>query len=259
VTEQVGRLAGVRVLVTRPKERAEALCFLLEDEGAEVLALPLLELLPPEDPRPLRSAVEHVGRYAWVAFASPSAVQAVVEAAREAGTLSSLSRVRLAAVGPSTARALEDHGFTGVRTASRPTGEGLFDALKDALSPGDEVLLPVPEEGRRELWESLLEAGVQVTRVVAYRAAKSGVPVEALGRLREAPPQVIVFGSPRTAEAFVDVLGEEAHLLSERAKLLAIGPTTAAALERLGFRVARVALHPTSEALVEAAITAWHE
>ena len=39
------RLAGMRVLVPRPRERAEQLCFLLEDEGAEVLAVPLLELL----------------------------------------------------------------------------------------------------------------------------------------------------------------------------------------------------------------------
>jgi len=256
VAEHEGRLSGVRVLVTRPKERAEELCFLLEDEGAEVLALPLLELLPPEDPRPLRSAVEHVNRYAWVAFASPSAVQAVLEAAREAGTLSHLSRVKLAAVGPATARALEAHGLTVAREAAQATGEGLFEVLKDSLQPGDEVLLPAAEEGRRELAEALLEAGVRVTRVVAYRAAKGGLGAAEVAQLREAPPDVVFFGSPRTAEAFLDALGEEAQRLSERAKLVAIGPTTAAALERLGLKVARVAARPTAEALVDAAIDA---
>ena len=58
--------------MTRPRERAEELCFLLEDEGAEVLSVPLLELRPPEDPRPLASAAEHIQRYKWVVFASPS-------------------------------------------------------------------------------------------------------------------------------------------------------------------------------------------
>jgi len=58
VSEHRQRLAGVRVLVPRPRERAEQICFLLEDEGAEVLAIPLLELEPPGDPRPLRAAAE---------------------------------------------------------------------------------------------------------------------------------------------------------------------------------------------------------
>ncbi|HMK73370.1 MAG TPA: uroporphyrinogen-III synthase, partial [Myxococcaceae bacterium] len=82
------RLAGCRILVTRPRARAEELCFLLEEEGAEVVSLPLLELEPPGDGRPLRAAVEGLGRFAWVAFASPSAVEAVVEAARTAGSTS---------------------------------------------------------------------------------------------------------------------------------------------------------------------------
>jgi hypothetical protein len=63
----------VRVLVPRPRERAEPLCFLLEDEGAEVLAFPLLELEPPSDPRPLQAAAELLRRFGWVAFASERA------------------------------------------------------------------------------------------------------------------------------------------------------------------------------------------
>ena len=55
---EASRLRGVRVLVPRPRERAQALCFLLEEEGAEVVALPLLELEPPTDPRPLQAAAE---------------------------------------------------------------------------------------------------------------------------------------------------------------------------------------------------------
>src|SRR5688572_513479 len=98
------RLSGIRVLVTRPRERAQELCFLLEDEGAEVVSLPLLELLPPDEPRPLSSAAEQIHRYAWVLLASPSAAQALFEAARVAGTLDRLGKVNAAVVGPSTAR-----------------------------------------------------------------------------------------------------------------------------------------------------------
>jgi uroporphyrinogen-III synthase len=70
------RLEGCRVLVTRPRARAEELCFLLEDEGAEVVVLPLLELEPPSDTRALRAAAETLGRFTWVAFASAAGVEA---------------------------------------------------------------------------------------------------------------------------------------------------------------------------------------
>ncbi|RKH19982.1 uroporphyrinogen-III synthase [Corallococcus praedator] len=249
------RLEGIRVLVTRPRERAEELCFLLEDEGADVFSLPLLELRPPEDPRPLASAAEHVQRYHWVVFASPSAVESFLEALRLAGTLDRLSRVKLAAVGPRTARTVEAFGLTVAAEPTEGTGVALFTALRDLLGPDDDVLLPSAEEGRRELEDGLRDLGVRVTRVTAYRSTPAPLPPEALAHLSEAPPQVVLFASPRTAEAFLEGAGRE-PLAS--AKVVAIGPTTATALGQLGIDVATVAERPTPEALVDATVRAVH-
>ncbi|MCE9666860.1 uroporphyrinogen-III synthase [Myxococcus stipitatus] len=247
------RLEGIRVLVTRPRERAEELCFLLEDEGADVFGLPLMELRPPEDPRPLASAAEHIQRYRWVVFASPSSVEALMDALREAGTVDRLSRVRLAAVGPRTARAVNGHGFDVAAEPPEGTGAALFELMKDGLQPGDEVLLPAAEEGRRELEDSLREAGVQVSRVTAYRSTPVSLPPEALELLESSPPDVAVFASPRTAEAFLEAAGRE-RLGS--ARVVAIGPTTAAALEQLGIPATTVAERPTPESLVDATVRA---
>ncbi|RJS26975.1 uroporphyrinogen-III synthase [Corallococcus sp. H22C18031201] len=247
------RLEGIRVLVTRPRERAEELCFLLEDEGAEVSSVPLLELQPPEDPRPLASAAEHIQRYGWVVFASPSAVDALMDALREAGTVSWLSRVKLAAVGPRTARTLESYGLTVTLEPVEGTGLALFTAMRDGLLPEDEVLLPAAEAGRRELEDALREQGVRVTRVTAYRSSPALLSEDALSTLDAAPPQVVLFASPRTAEAFLEAAGRE-RLAG--AKVVAIGPTTAGALERLEIPVAAVAERPTPESLVDAAVLA---
>ena len=46
-------LAGLRLWVTRPRQQADALIALLKDAGAEVAALPLLEIAPAENPAPL--------------------------------------------------------------------------------------------------------------------------------------------------------------------------------------------------------------
>jgi uroporphyrinogen-III synthase len=249
------RLEGIRVVVTRPRERAEELCFLLEDEGADVLSLPLLELHPPEDARPLASAAEHVQRYHWVVFASPSAVEAFVEALRQAGTLDRMARVKVAAVGPRTARAVEGCGLTVSAEPQEGTGAALFTALRDVLGPQDDVLLPAAEDGRRELEDGLRDLGVRVTRVTAYRSTPAPLAPEALARLTEAPVGVVLFASPRTAEAFVEGAGRD---VLAGAKVVAIGPTTATALTQLGLAVAAVAERPTPEALVDATVRAIH-
>jgi uroporphyrinogen-III synthase len=242
------------VWVTRPRERAEALCFLLEDEGAEVIALPLLELLPPEDERPLRAAAEHLQRYRWILFTSPAAVESLVEHARQEGTLDRLRRAKLGAVGPRTAATLRGHGLQVEVEAETPTGPGLFAALRGDLRPGDEVLLPVAEQARPELYEALLAGGVEVTRVVAYRAEQVAPDAAALAALHRAPPAAIVLASPRSVESLLELpVGRE---LAAGAKLVAIGPTTAGALEAEQLPVAEVATTPTPEGLLEAVVRA---
>jgi uroporphyrinogen-III synthase len=188
------RLAGVRVLVPRPRERAEPLCFLLEDEGAEVLALPLLELEPPTDPRPLQAAAELLRRFAWVAFASERAVTALVEAARTAGTLDVLRTRKLAAVGPATAAALTAHGLEPALVAAVSTGEGLAEALIPRLQAGEVVLLPAAEQGRRALEEGLAVAGVTVERVAAYRSSPAGSAPEGWAEVDARPPRCVLLG-----------------------------------------------------------------
>jgi uroporphyrinogen-III synthase len=57
-------------------------------------------------------------------------------------------------------------------------------------------------------------------------------------------------------EAFLEAAGTEGRGWLEAAKLVAIGPTTAAAARDLGLSVAAVASQPTPEALVEATFRA---
>jgi len=250
------RLTGVRVLVPRPKERARELCFLLEDEGAEVIVLPVLEILAPLDPRGLNAALDHLIRYAWIALASPAAVDALADAARERGVGERLRQARIAVVGPRTAKAARARGLQVQLEAEAATGAALAQALLPRLSPGDEVLLPAAQEGRRELYEGLTAAGVAATRVVAYRADRAALEPGAIDALNAHPPDGVLLASPRTAQALLEAIGPAGRGWLERAKLVAIGPTTAAGLQELGLGACAVAEHPTPEGLVEAAVLA---
>lgn len=253
-----GRLEKVRVLVTRPRERAEELCFLLEDEGADVEVLPLLELLPPDNAKPLAAAAEHLHQYAWVVFASPSAVEALVEACRAAGTLPRLMETKIGVVGPGTSRTVRSYGLAVTLESELKTGEGLLDALIALVAPGVEILLPAAQEGRTELADGLLEHGAQVTRVAAYKSTPRVPDAGLLAALKAEPPGVVLLASPRTADALLEVLGEDAAAVLQRTRLIAVGPTTARALTERGWAPQAVADEPTAAALVEAAVRAVH-
>jgi uroporphyrinogen-III synthase len=252
----MGRLEGIRVLVTRPRPRAAELCALLEAEGAEVTATPLLQIMAPEDDRPLREAAQNVSRYAWVVFASPSAVEAFAEATRAAGTFPLLQQSNLAVVGPKTAQAARELSLPIAQEAQKSTGVGLFDAIYHLIGPTDVVLLPAAEEGRLELKEALEAKGIQVVRVAAYRAQKKTLDRVALADLELTPPRVVLFASPRTAEAFLESTGDVGRRVLSRAAVIAIGPTTANALAAKGITVSAVADEPTSSSLVAAAARA---
>ncbi|HYX90216.1 MAG TPA: uroporphyrinogen-III synthase, partial [Myxococcaceae bacterium] len=60
-------------------------------------------------------------------------------------------------------------------------------------------------------------------------------------------------------EAFLELTGERGRAVLERARRVAIGPTTASALERMGLPAAAVAARPTSEGLLEAAVAALRD
>jgi uroporphyrinogen-III synthase len=259
----VARLQGLRVVVTRPRARSEELCFLLEEEGAEAVALPMLELEPPTDGRGLRAAAETLGRFSWVAFASSAAVEALAEAARTAGTVAALKRLKIAAVGAGTARAARAAGLEVTLECRQGTGATLGQELAPRLQPGEEVLLPSAEVGRPELEAVLQEAAPAalaagrpsptVTRVAAYRSTPLAVADAVWEDLRTRPPAAVLFASPRTAEAFLEAGGRP---VLEKAHVVAIGPTTATALAALGFPAAGVAERPQAVAFVEAAVRA---
>jgi uroporphyrinogen-III synthase len=250
------RLRGISVLVTRPRERAAELCFLLEDEGAEVVSLPLLELLPPEDERPLRAAAEQIHRYTWIAFPSPAAVESLINAIRQAQSIDRLRLTKIAVVGPGTARAARAAGLAIALESPVRTGAGLADALGPLLAESDEVLIPAAQEGRPDLEDQLGRFGARITRVSAYRTEPAGLGESQMEMLAARPPQLLLFSSPRSAEALDARASAALRTTLQRAHSIAIGPSTAAALEKLGFRVSAVAEHPTSASLVDAAVRA---
>ena len=127
------RVRGRRVLLPRPAEGRPELLDGLVAAGADVTAVEAYRTLPapPDVVRPLADWIA-AGEVDAVAFASPSAVKAVVAGLGERAPL--LGRVVLAAIGPSTAEAIAAAGLEVGAQPVRHTGADLAEAIAERLA-----------------------------------------------------------------------------------------------------------------------------
>jgi uroporphyrinogen-III synthase len=248
-------LHGRRVAVTRAAGGEDALAARLRALGAEVLEFPAIAVAPPSpaEAAALDAALRELGRFAWAAFASATAVERTVARLDALGLpRAALADLRLACVGPVTAARLA----ALVRQPDLLPGEHTGAALAASLArhvAGQAVLVPRAGEGRPELVEGLAAAGAEVAAPVAYRTVPA--PAEALAPLGDllaaGRVDAVTFASPSAVRSVVAALGGRAGLLG-RVLLGAIGPTTAAALREAGLTAGAVPAGHTAEALADA-------
>lgn len=248
-----GPLAGLRVVVTRAAEQSTELNDRLTEAGARVQALPLLEIVPPADERPLERAATELALYQWLVLTSANAVDALLE--RAGGTLP--AALRVAVIGERTAAALAAWEITADLVSPRSSAEGLAEALAPRLGRQERVLLPQAADARPFLRQSLSQAGAEVVAVVAYAkripigAAEKAALIFATGDLGW-----VTFTSPSTANNLATILGHAWEARRAGLRALSIGSITTAALEGLGVNSITEAKSPSADGLVIALVNA---
>lgn len=150
-------LTGSGVLVTRPIEQSHALCALLEQHGARTWRLPVLQIRGLDAPPP------PAGRFDLLVFTSANAVRyGIAMRAVRAGAL-------LAAIGPATARALNQAGHpVDVQPAGGFDSESLLADPQLAAMGGRAVLLVKGRGGRTLLEDELRRRGARVHAAEVY-------------------------------------------------------------------------------------------
>jgi uroporphyrinogen III methyltransferase/synthase len=245
-------LAGLSVVVTRPRAQAEELIAGLTEAGAAVVALPVIAIADPIEPGALEAAAGRVGDYDWVVFTSANAVDRFVGLLRDGRALGG---VRLAAVGPATAAALAGHRLVADLVPSEATAEGLVAAMPAAptgsgAGPG-RVLFPRAAVARDVLGPGLRAKGWEVDEVEAYRTVTAGPAVGATDDVKAAAQAAdgITFSSPSTVERYLELSGGRVPPV-----IACIGPVTANAARKAGLVVDVVAEEHTSLGLVAALV-----
>lgn len=131
VAEELPVSAGQRVLRVRAESASDVPARGLRSRGVEVVEVVAYRTVeaPPGSRERLRRAVREGAEMAI--FTSASTVRGLLRLAEETGTAAALRAMTLVAIGPVTARALEEAGLRAGLVAADHTSDGIVAALAE--------------------------------------------------------------------------------------------------------------------------------
>jgi len=252
-------LFGQRIVVTRTREQASQLSRQLLELGADVLEIPTIKILPPDDHQALVDALLELGVYDWMVFTSPNGVTMFFDLFfKTFEDLRDLCGARLAAVGPGTAAKLKELHLQVDLMPEEYLSRKIAAAFAKYQSVENlKILLLRAQVANPDLPKALEELGAIVDDIACYKTVPETEDRNgAAARLLEAGADWITFTSSSTVEHF--------HARFDLPKLIAkfpglelasIGPETSRAVTALGLKPAVEAKEHTIEGLVKAVQT----
>jgi uroporphyrinogen-III synthase len=236
-------LANKTILVTRSLSQSSDFTALLEAQGATVIEMPALEILPPSSWEDLDKAIEQLPSYDWLILTSGNAVNyftlRLLALERD---YRDLHHLKVAVVGEKTAQFLKWRGLRPDYVPSNFVADALVEHFPDNPQ-GQRLLFPRVESGGRELLvKAFTDRGAIVTEVAAYQ---SGCPQAAdssiLTSLENDKVNIITFASSKTVKHFCKLIkesfGEHWRTILDPVLIASIGPQTSLTCHELLGRV----------------------
>ncbi len=224
-------LAGVRVLVTRPRAQAEALARAIRADGGEPLLFPLIDIQPVSDPARLDAILATLDRFDLAVFISPNAVQCALTRLTACGR-GWPATLPIAVIGAGTAQALAAHGLhAAVAPRNRFDSEALLAEPALQAVAGRRILILRGEGGRALLADTLTARGATVTYAECYRRVPPPPDAHADHWLAPGAIDIALFTSGEALDNLLQLYGETGRRLLRDTPVLVVS-------ERLAERVA---------------------
>lgn len=252
MVQEAPRLKGKTIVITRALSQAGETKRLIEAMGGRPYHLPTIKLKPLKPLAKIRRFIRalEAGEARYVVFMSANSVKYFYESlkklemweeAREA-----LREAVIAAVGPKTAKALEERGLDVKLTPGKFSSEGILEALREIGVEGETIYIFRAKDASPMLRDGLRESGASVREIYLYRSVepcRSRLKRKFLKDLCNGKIDAIVFGSSKSVQNFFQMFkdeipwGELQSLIRDKLTVVAIGPFTAKALTEMGLKV----------------------
>jgi uroporphyrinogen-III synthase len=185
-------LAGLNIVITRPREQAAGLAQRIEQLGGKPLLFPLLQIEAVRDDQAMREQISHLQQTDLAIFISPNAVHYGMAAIRASGDLP--AALKIATVGQGSAKALHELGVARVIAPTERFDSESLLALAELQDVAGKNVIIFRGDGGRELLGDMLKArGAKVEYVTCYLRSKSKIEVSEL--VAAAPDAITVTSS----------------------------------------------------------------
>lgn len=235
-------LGTLKIAVTRPRDRSSAMARRLSELGAEVVLMPAIETEPIRENQALRQALSNIRDYQWIVFTSVAGVECFYEAMQQCRMdIRSLAGIHFAVIGTGTKKAVEKKGVFTDLMPEEYSGTALGQALAQAVSEGDKILIPRSAIGTEDVIKPLLQAGIAFDDIPVYdtKTAQTSPYDDSV--------DYVAFTSASTVRGFVSL---NPDLDYSCVKAVCIGKQTAAAAAEYGMDI-RISEQATIDSMID--------
>ena len=254
-------LRGKRIVVTRARQQASDLVTRLSALGADCLAVPTIEIVPPESWELLDQAIQNLDIYDWIVFTSVNGVSFFFDRLFTAGRdARALGNLQTAVIGPATALKLRSYGIVADVIPENYRAEAVAAAFEKQSVRDKKILLPRARQARPVLPAELIRMGAEVDEIAAYDTRLADSDGQLLIKALESDQATLVtFTSSSTVKNFCRLLPDDRfETLIKRVTVASIGPITTQTAEELGFTVHIEARRYTIGGLCDAIVDHFH-
>jgi uroporphyrinogen-III synthase len=208
-------LAGLKIVVTRPRDQAVQLAQSIAQAGGVPLLFPLLDIAEVQDTRELHEQISRLAQFDLAIFISPNAVNYGIAAIRAIGNIP--LKLKIATVGQGSAKALRELSIPNViAPTERFDSEGLLALPELQDVTGWQVMIFRGDGGRELLGDTLKARGATVEYAACYQRSK---PQQDAGVLLAAAPDAISVTSSEALSYLWQMLDSKAQQALRRTPL----------------------------------------
>ncbi len=231
-------LLGKNIVVTRAREQASSIAQMLSSLGANVVQFPTIEIKPVTNFTETDKEIANMSNYDWVIFTSINGVEHFYNRLHAVKKDSRIfNSCKIAAIGPATAKGLEDRGIIADFVPTAYMAEGIVEGLQEHGIKGKKVLIIRAKEARELLPVELEKNGAEVKILTIYETiASQNNKAELEALLSEDKIDCVSFGSSSTVKNFFAQIPVESVKNLQRLKFASIGDITSNTLSEFGFK-----------------------
>lgn len=254
-----GSLAGVRVLVTRPRDQAENLARLIEERGGEAIRFPVIEIAEPQDTQALLAVIDRLKDFALAIFISPNAVNRAMNLIQARGGLPPATRA--ACVGCGSARELKHFGIENVIVPQgRFDSEALLELPELRQVAGQRIVIFRGDGGRELLGDTLEARGARIEYAECYRRLRPHTDTTPLlRRWARGEIDIVSVTSVQGLHNLFDMLGKAGQHWLIRTPVIVVSERMLEVCRELGFKTEPRLAVPASDAAILEAVQAWRD